>query len=276
MYGTSWTQEGYEYGSAAAALPFPLMPLSQLGAASDDDHYHLQQPMVYPDGGAATSYASSGCSSCYDSPVSSLAAPSCGGDLAGACLMQRSISSHALLHPISGQYENYSLSPYPATSEFADQDDGPVRRVYSAGDLQRMNGAMSTMATMESCGYKRSESPRLPLMSESSLIIEGMNRACRYSPKEKKERIERYRSKRNKRNFNKKIKYACRKTLADSRPRIRGRFARNDEPDRKSTSPRMEDEWNLQMGREYDELEVEDNNWITFINAFSSGNPIIP
>lgn len=24
-------------------------------------------------------------------------------------------------------------------------------------------------------------------------------------------------------------KYACRKTLADSRPRIRGRFARNDE-----------------------------------------------
>lgn len=26
-----------------------------------------------------------------------------------------------------------------------------------------------------------------------------------------------------------KIKYACRKTLADSRPRIRGRFARNDE-----------------------------------------------
>lgn len=25
------------------------------------------------------------------------------------------------------------------------------------------------------------------------------------------------------------MKYACRKTLADSRPRIRGRFARNDE-----------------------------------------------
>lgn len=49
----------------------------------------------------------------------------------------------------------------------------------------------------------RSESP---LSSESSAIIEGMSRACRYSPEEKKERIERYRSKRNQRNFNKKIK----------------------------------------------------------------------
>lgn len=45
-----------------------------------------------------------------------------------------------------------------------------------------------------------------PLSSESSMIIEGMSRACRYSPEEKKVRIERYRSKRNQRNFNKKIK----------------------------------------------------------------------
>ncbi|KAL4354571.1 hypothetical protein GQ457_06G037980 [Hibiscus cannabinus] len=51
----------------------------------------------------------------------------------------------------------------------------------------------------------------------------------RYSPEERRERISKYRAKRNRRNFNKTIKYACRKTLADNRPRIRGRFARNDE-----------------------------------------------
>ena len=39
----------------------------------------------------------------------------------------------------------------------------------------------------------------------------------------------RYRQKRHERNFNKRIKYMCRKTLADSRPRVRGRFARNDD-----------------------------------------------
>ncbi|KAL6640630.1 hypothetical protein ACP70R_021753 [Stipagrostis hirtigluma subsp. patula] len=51
---------------------------------------------------------------------------------------------------------------------------------------------------------------------------------ARYSAEERRERIEKYRSKRNHRNFQKKITYACRKTLADSRPRVKGRFARND------------------------------------------------
>lgn len=48
---------------------------------------------------------------------------------------------------------------------------------------------------------------------------------------ERRERIDKYRSKRNQRNFDKKITYACRKTLADSRPRVKGRFARNSSDD---------------------------------------------
>ncbi|KAI3466329.1 hypothetical protein Pfo_022992 [Paulownia fortunei] len=52
----------------------------------------------------------------------------------------------------------------------------------------------------------------------------------RYSVEERKDRILRYLKKRNQRNFNKTIKYACRKTLADKRVRVRGRFAKNNEP----------------------------------------------
>ncbi|KAG7010586.1 hypothetical protein SDJN02_27380, partial [Cucurbita argyrosperma subsp. argyrosperma] len=52
---------------------------------------------------------------------------------------------------------------------------------------------------------QRAESP---VSCESSITIEGLSRACRYSPEEKKERIERYKSKRNQRNFNKKIKWS--------------------------------------------------------------------
>lgn len=59
------------------------------------------------------------------------------------------------------------------------------------------------MVNMRQQSYKSSESP---LSNESNAIIEGMRKACPYSPEEKKERIERYKSKRNLRNFNKKIK----------------------------------------------------------------------
>ncbi|KAM0875102.1 hypothetical protein ACQ4PT_037022 [Festuca glaucescens] len=61
--------------------------------------------------------------------------------------------------------------------------------------------------------------------------------AARYSAEERRERIEKYRTKRNQRNFQKKITYACRKTLADSRPRVKGRFARNVDDDAAADQP---------------------------------------
>ncbi|KAM0893478.1 hypothetical protein ACQ4PT_025094 [Festuca glaucescens] len=43
---------------------------------------------------------------------------------------------------------------------------------------------------------------------------------------ERRQKLSRYRKKKIKRNFSRKIKYACRKALADSLPRVRGRFAK--------------------------------------------------
>ncbi|PWZ10414.1 Zinc finger protein CO3 [Zea mays] len=48
---------------------------------------------------------------------------------------------------------------------------------------------------------------------------------------ERKQKLSRYRKKKIKRNFGRKIKYACRKALADSQPRVRGRFAKIEECD---------------------------------------------
>ncbi|XP_059629055.1 zinc finger protein CONSTANS-LIKE 4-like isoform X2 [Cornus florida] len=45
------------------------------------------------------------------------------------------------------------------------------------------------------------------------------------------QKLSRYRNKKLKRNFGRKIKYACRKALADSQPRIRGRFAKTEVSD---------------------------------------------
>ncbi|KAK6161217.1 hypothetical protein DH2020_004598 [Rehmannia glutinosa] len=68
-----------------------------------------------------------------------------------------------------------------------------------------------------------------PLGSEISSLDDPTFKVGKLSVEERKRKIHRYLKKRNERNFSKKIKYACRKTLADSRPRVRGRFAKNDE-----------------------------------------------
>ncbi|KAL5229026.1 hypothetical protein ABZP36_017291 [Zizania latifolia] len=154
---------------------------------------------------------------------------------------QRSISSHSLHlqlqltdHRSAGGSAFFSSSshqlplplPLPPLSSSPSSSSGdlfeftlpcPVRRVFSTGDLQGMNGS----------------SPPRPLPAGDSCGQDGgapfSQKVGRYSAEERKERIERYRVKRHQRNFNKKITYACRKTLADSRPRVKGRFARNGE-----------------------------------------------
>ncbi|GER51135.1 CCT motif family protein [Striga asiatica] len=58
------------------------------------------------------------------------------------------------------------------------------------------------------------------------------------------------------------FQYECRKTLADSRPRIRGRFARNDETEKTGQS-----QWE-QSG--VDEDDEDEANWINLLDAFSA------
>ncbi|XP_043693366.1 uncharacterized protein LOC122643856 [Telopea speciosissima] len=141
-------------------------------------------------------------------------------------VMQRSFSSQSLdrrqgicYHPrISSLVESPNF-PNQAMDSLQDSNcTVSMRRVCSTGDLQRIT------ITHFNQGFSSS-----PLAVESSFTEEGSLKVRRYNAEERKQRIHRYRSKRTQRNFNKTIKYACRKTLADSRPRVRGRFARNDE-----------------------------------------------
>lgn len=156
-------------------------------------------------------------------------------------MMQRSFSSHSLdqlrtnprineasFHPqFSPVYTSVTELPstahrlQPQLSDLQGLHIRPasrsMRRVFSTGDIQTSNG----MQLNHGSGS--------PLTSETSSFEEAGFKIGRYSAEERKQRIHRYRKKRSERNFNKKIKYACRKTLADSRPRVRGRFARNED-----------------------------------------------
>ncbi|KAK2967905.1 hypothetical protein RJ640_010515 [Escallonia rubra] len=97
----------------------------------------------------------------------------------------------------------------------------PMPRVFNPSELQALSN--------ESQHLVNAGGSTTPLASEISSLEDSTFKVGKLSVEERKEKIHRYMKKRNERNFSKKIKYACRKTLADSRPRVRGRFAKNDE-----------------------------------------------
>ncbi|XP_074343358.1 uncharacterized protein LOC141682564 isoform X2 [Apium graveolens] len=96
----------------------------------------------------------------------------------------------------------------------------PPLRVYNS-NLQALSNESQHLVN---CGANSN-----PMPSEITSLDDSTFKVGKLSVEERKEKIHRYMKKRNERNFSKKIKYACRKTLADSRPRVRGRFAKNDE-----------------------------------------------
>lgn len=98
-----------------------------------------------------------------------------------------------------------------------------MQRVFNPTDIQALNH--DNQLLVNEC----SNNNTTQLTSELASLDESSYKVGRLSVEERKEKIHRYMKKRNERNFSKKIKYACRKTLADSRPRVRGRFAKNDD-----------------------------------------------
>ncbi|KAL4558285.1 hypothetical protein LXL04_036483 [Taraxacum kok-saghyz] len=245
MYGhTHHMNDTYTFPPEFLAGPGPVASLSQ--SYSTADCFLPPPPLAIPTYELDAVYATS--SGGYDSP-SYTASPS--------MVIPRSGSSHSVTTQF--HHNGFFNQPVSSPTELLDSEGSSytsVRRVFSADDLQGTN--------MVQNHYHRSDSP---LSSESNSIIESMNKACRYSPEEKKERIERYRSKKTQRNFTKKIKYVCRKTLADSRPRIRGRFARNDEIEKAIE----DDQCVSQGGGEEGLYEEDDDNWMNnFLDSFPS------
>ncbi|KAI3505122.1 hypothetical protein L1887_27037 [Cichorium endivia] len=183
-------------------------------------------------------------------------------------MMQRSYSSISfdrrsngfIFQPkIDSLIESSNLHSQGLTSPDHGFASSHMRRVCSTGDLQSSKSNKT--------GERLSSSP---LAMEGSFMEESNFKVGRYSPEERKERILRYKAKRTQRNFNKTIKYACRKTLADNRLRIRGRFARNDESDeipKASTFHRYEDEDEFWMDR-WQEEDEEGSSRRQFFNTY--------
>ncbi|KAI3720595.1 hypothetical protein L2E82_31584 [Cichorium intybus] len=130
-------------------------------------------------------------------------------DVHPSCQIPKSMSSDSLnsMDWIQGAQIKSSFL------NFSDLDFGSaygMRRAFSDGDIKTLADANT--------GLIHYPLGQPPLISERTI-------------EDRMQKLSRYRNKKTKRNFGRKIKYACRKALADSQPRIRGRFAKTDESD---------------------------------------------
>ncbi|XP_041000283.1 uncharacterized protein LOC121246248 isoform X2 [Juglans microcarpa x Juglans regia] len=149
-----------------------------------------------------------------------------------------------------------------------------MQRVFNPGDLQALSAESQRLVG-------KAGSSSTPLASEISSLEDSTYKVGKLSVEQRKEKIHRYLKKRNERNFSKKIKYACRKTLADSRPRVRGRFAKNDdfgEANRLACSNHEEDdEDEVVVVKDEDDHLVDSSDIFTHIsgvNSFKCNYPI--
>ncbi|KAH6770947.1 hypothetical protein C2S52_015750 [Perilla frutescens var. hirtella] len=128
--------------------------------------------------------------------------------LLGEGVFQKSISS-SCLRSMESVHEALLR---PRFLDFPALDFGAfngMRRAFSEGDIKTLDddGNIS--------------------LQQSSMVQPRMTSGC--SSEDRREKLSRYWNKKSKRNFGRKIKYACRKALADSQPRVRGRFAKTEE-----------------------------------------------
>uniref|UniRef100_A0A1J3HZQ3 Zinc finger protein CONSTANS-LIKE 5 n=1 Tax=Noccaea caerulescens TaxID=107243 RepID=A0A1J3HZQ3_NOCCA len=121
--------------------------------------------------------------------------------------LQKSVSSGNLSSMDWSHAQQESAVVIQNFPDFAQLDFGSVygmRRAFSEGDIEKLGNGLAAQSPLD------------------RIIV-----SC--TSEDRREKLSRYRNKKSRRNFGRKIKYACRKALADSQPRIRGRFAKTEE-----------------------------------------------
>ncbi|KAL6185178.1 hypothetical protein ACLB2K_041313 [Fragaria x ananassa] len=213
--------------------------------------------------------------------------PSCSflGPTMGAYVLAGTMNAAALSTDSTGIFISSILMAselQPQDLEYQGDNGGifcqeSLQRGFNPDDLQVL-GAQSQQL-VSGTGNSTSLPTEIPMAEDPNFKVGKL------SVEERKEKIHRYMKKRNERNFTKKIKckqllqYACRKTLADSRPRVRGRFAKNDdfgENHRPSGCSHEDDEDDEVVVKEEEDMVDSSDIFahISGVNSFKCSYPI--
>jgi len=100
-------------------------------------------------------------------------------------------------------------------------------------DFREMNGFVYSVPDWQSAGElafqqtgegNEGEAEAIRAIPAVAISYQGAKQVGRLSIEERQVKIQRYLAKRQKRNFHKKVVYLCRKRVADTRLRVKGRF----------------------------------------------------
>ncbi|XP_020574268.1 uncharacterized protein LOC110020488 [Phalaenopsis equestris] len=141
----------------------------------------------------------------------------------GTCAIFGSFPDTGMVARQSEAVESCNLGIYSSAS---------MQSVYDPRDLQLLRDCNQRMGGCSTC-----TTPLKVAANDFSTSRESGLKVPKLTLEERKKKISRYKEKRNTRNFRKKITYDCRKKQADSRHRVRGRFAKNEEVPQVALSP---------------------------------------
>ena len=121
--------------------------------------------------------------------------------------------------------DNLKLKPMSSSISGMMDSTENMKPHSSISDQSKLH-SMSTSENKSgsSLGYEEVELSVLTFGPMNGIIVGDGCRVGVYSRAERQKRIERFREKKLKRIWRKQIKYDCRKRLADTRPRVKGRF----------------------------------------------------